>query len=317
MKSKFYLFLFSLGFAQGLCGQILMIDAAGTRGLGSVFGGAGADSHDFKFDSAKRSVNATYVYNYMDDKAHLYGLHVQGAVPDSWINLAKRNPNIELSGIFNTTWVAENKRMDYFVTFTVGAKGDDQQWRTSPTAPVQKSYDVTGQARLTFGIVPLAEARVFSGALTVGANRASNLADLKEVEVDGTKIREGVRVDTTVFPMTARLNIRLGQGVGRAIGGLLQLDAKTKRNAVAGIYGTVTPRNGGKPTHVAGLTLSLQEMVTPKDVAVPADIRDHVDPEKDLNYWKPLWTVYSEVSQPFGTGKSETTTGVAATFAWP
>ena len=189
MKSKFFPLLLAAAVATSASGQILMVDASGTRGLGSVFSGGGADSHDFKFDSGKRSANATYVYNVAGETARLYGVHAQASVPDSWINLAKRNPNAELSGIFNVTWRNDEQKptIDYFVTSTFGAKGDDQQWRTSATAPVQTSYEVTAQARITFGVVPLPAASLFSGAVTIGVNRESNLAQLKQVEVGGKK----------------------------------------------------------------------------------------------------------------------------------
>ena len=125
-----------------------------------------------------------------------------------------------------------------------------------------------------------------------------------------------MKTEATAFPVTARLNIKLGQEVGRVIGKIMQLDAGTKRNVIAGLYGTVTPRDGGKPTHGVGLSFSLNELTTPKKAAIPGVLLPYGDPP-DLNYWKPRYTVYGEVSQPFGTGKSKAKGGAAVTFIWP
>jgi len=272
---------------------------------------------DYKLDSGARSANATYAYNALGSEAWLFGIHGQASVPDSWENAFKRSPNAELAMIANVTW---NKGLtDYFVTGTFGGKGEDREWRLDAMSPIQTSYDVNAQVRVTFGVVPLRLSNPFSAALTVGVTRSSNLSDLKEVEVDGKKIREGTLEESTVFPTTLRLNFRLGENLGNSIVRKLPgFDAKKRFNLVSGLYFTGEPRQHGKPTHAAGLTLSLHELVEIelKDEDVPAPLRGIVK-DSDVSYWKPTYTVYGEMQQPFGSGKQQTKGGVAVTFTWP
>ena len=302
--------------------QIVMVDASGTRGLGSAFGDSAKDQFDYKIDTGKRSVNATYLDNRSGENSWLWGMHGQASVPDSWDNVFKRAPNSEIALIGNfSRHPGPNDKAIHFATATAGVIGTNEKWRESATSVVQSHYDVGAQARLTYGIVPRGVERQWvSGAITIGVKDGSNINDLKKVKVDGEEIREGKLDHSISFPSTLRINFELPEKFSTdLVRKIPSFDNAKTYSLLTGVYGTIEPRNEGKPSHLIGISLNLREMVTPKNIPANPDApfpHPQID-AKYLSYWKPTWTVYGEVSQPFGSGDSDVEGGVAVTFSWP
>ena len=295
MKSRIVILLLGLT-VSSLRGQILAVDAAGVEGLGVISRDITIGAADTKLDFGKRTASFTYLQALSGmgggREIRLYGLHAKVAIPEEWDEAFKRSPDVSIDALLNLTRnvPGEQAGTNWFVTLVAGGSGESLRWRNDAASAVQSDYHWTWEARATTGASW--PSTPWSTAISIGATRTSNQADLPEVKADGRAIREGSLGFAHAYPVTARVNYQsFAEWIERAARQIPRYDSTASYSAVVGTYATYESREGQADHRVLGLSLSLQQATAPKTaISIPGG----AVPAQQLSYWKPLWNVYYE-----------------------
>ena len=318
MKSRIALLLLALT-ASSLRAQILAVDAAGVEGLGVISRDITIGAADTKLDFGKRTASFTYLQALSGmgggREIRLYGLHTKVAIPEEWDEAFKRSPDVSIDALLNLTRnvPGEQAGTNWFATLVAGGSGESLRWRNDASSAVQSDYHWTWEARATAGASW--PSTPWSTAISIGATRTSNQADLAEVEADGRTIREGSLGFAHAYPVTARVNYQsFAEWIERLARQIPRYDSTASYSAVVGAYATYESREGQADHRVLGLSLSLQQATAPKTgISIPGG----VVPAQQLSYWKPLWNVYYERRKRSGAEGGENKVGAAIVFDWP